>query len=271
MGFLTDVVAETRRELRERPPDERALAVAAAAAPAPRDLSGSLRLGARARGVALIAEVKRASPSAGAIAPDADPVAQAVSYAGAGATAVSVLTESRHFGGSFEDLARVREAVDLPVLCKGFVVEPVQILQARAGGADAVLLITAALNGSALSELIGSVRALGMEPLVETHSELDLERALGTEASLIGVNARDLESLVVDVARARERVRAIPADRVAVLESGIAEASDVTSAVAAGASAVLVGEALMRAGDPGAKVAELLAGVEPLAARGGAA
>jgi indole-3-glycerol phosphate synthase len=262
MGFLSDLLTRVRSDLAERPLDEAGLRILAAAAPAPRNLGWVLRGYAAEAGVALIAEVKRASPSAGAIAPEADPVLQATAYDVAGAAAISVLTEGRHFGGSLEDLRAVRAAVEHPVLRKDFLVDPSQIAEARAAGADSVLLIAAALPGGELGRMLSAARELGMEPLVETHSDDDLERAVASGAEVVGVNARDLETLTVDPEAARARLRRIPADRVGVLESGVATRDDVRSAVDAGASAVLVGEALMRAADPVRKVRELI-GQEP--------
>jgi indole-3-glycerol phosphate synthase len=258
MGFLTDVTAEIRAALELDPPDEAALRREADRAPAPRDLAEALRAGARRYGVAVIAEVKRASPSAGAIAPEADPEARARAYADADVAAVSVLTEPRHFGGSLDDLRAVRAAVTVPVLRKDFLLEPAQLLEARAAGADAVLLIAACLPGTVLATMLAASRALGMEPLVETHGDEDLERVLATDARIVGVNARDLESLAVDPEAARRRLRRVPHDRLAVLESGIGTRADVASAVEAGASAILVGEALMRAADPASAVRDLV-------------
>ena len=257
MGFLSDLVAELRRGLAAHPMDREALRRAAADAVPPRDLGAALADGAGIDGVALIAEVKRASPSAGSIAPDADPVAQARAYAAAGAAAVSVLTEPTHFSGSLEDLAAVRAVVDVPLLRKDFLIDGDQVLAARAAGADAVLLIAASLDDDELKALIAASRALGMEPLVESHTDEDLDRVLATDARIVGVNARDLETLEVDVAAARTRIGRIR-DRIAVFESGIRSRADVESAVAAGASAILVGETLMRAGDPAATARALL-------------
>jgi indole-3-glycerol phosphate synthase len=258
MGFLTDIVAERRAELREAPLDTPALRRRAAVLSPPLDLADALN----GAGVAVIAEVKRASPSAGSIAAEADPVAQAQAYAVAGAAAVSVLTEPRHFAGSLRDLEAVRAAVDVPLLRKDFLVDPSQIVEARAHGADAVLLIAAALGDAALAAMLAEADDLGMGVLLETHGEGDLERALATEAPVIGVNARDLETLEVDPARARRQLARVPADRIAVLESGIRTRADVVSAVDAGASAILVGETLMRAGDPGRAI-RILTGEEP--------
>ena len=263
MGFLSDFVAELRRELAAHPLDHAALSGAADAAPEVRPLPAVLRGFAAADGVALIAEVKRASPSAGEIAADADPVAQATAYDVAGAAVISVLTEPRHFGGSLDDLRGVRAAVQHPVLRKDFLVHPDQVLEARAAGADAVLLIAACLPGEELGAMLAASRELGMEPVVETHSDEDLDRALATDAEIVGVNARDLESLKVNVPTALERLARIGSDRVAVLESGIRDRADVVAAVEAGASAILVGESLMRAPDPGASVRALIGKEQP--------
>jgi indole-3-glycerol phosphate synthase len=213
---------------------------------------------AAADGVAVIAEVKRGSPSAGRIAPDADPVTQAKAYDAGGAAAISVLTEARHFDGSPDDLRAVRAAVERPVIRKDFLVDPDQLLEARALGADSVLLITSCLTHDELSMMIEVARGLEMEPLIETHSDHDLDRVLATDARIVGVNARDLESLDVDVAAALTRLRRIGPERVAVLESGIRDRSDVERAIDAGASAILVGESLMRAADPESAVRSLI-------------
>jgi len=185
-------------------------------------------------------------------------VGQALAYADAGAAVVSVLTEATHFGGSIDDLRAVRAAVDLPILRKDFLVDPDQVLEARAAGADTVLLIAGSVDDETLAALLAAARDLGMEPLVESHTDQDLDRVLATDARIVGVNARDLESLDVHVAAALDRIRRIPRDRIAVFESGIRSRDDVTRATDAGASAILVGETLMRAGDPAAAVRALL-------------
>jgi indole-3-glycerol phosphate synthase len=258
MGFLTDLVAEIRRDLDRRPLDDGALLARALAMPPPRDFLGALR----SHELAVIAEVKRASPSAGAIA-DPDPAAQARAYADAGAAAISVLTEPRHFDGSLADLRAARGAVDVPVLRKDFLVHPSQVIEARAAGADAVLLITAAVTPAELAALVATADDLHLGVLLEVHSDVDLEIALATDARVIGVNARDLETLEVDPVRALERLRRVSGDRVRVLESAIATRADVSAAVEAGASAILVGETLMRAADPRAKLRELLGEESP--------
>jgi indole-3-glycerol phosphate synthase len=256
MGFLTTLVTEVRAGLAVDPLDEAKLRSAAEQASPSRSLAATLRRYAEEEGVAIIAEVKRASPSAGVIAGTIDPVAQAKAY-DTGAAAISVLTERHHFGGSLDDLRAVRAAVEHPVLRKDFLVHPSQVVEARAAGADSVLLITASLDDHELATMLATSRGLGMEPLIETHSDDDLRRALATDAEVIGVNARDLESLDVDIAAALRRVRMIPDGRIAVLESGIASRADIEAAVEAGASAVLVGEALMRAADPAALIDEM--------------
>ncbi|MEW6058873.1 MAG: indole-3-glycerol phosphate synthase TrpC [Actinomycetota bacterium] len=253
MGFLSDVIEGVRRDLERAPLDESALMARVEGLAPPHPFADALRA---AEPPAVVAEVKRSSPSAGRIA-DADPAARSRAYEAAGAAAVSVLTEERHFDGSLSDLRAVRAATSLPVLRKDFLVHPAQLIEARAAGADAVLLIAAALPMSEIEAMLETAGVLGLGALVETHSEGDLETALATGAEVIGVNARDLETLEVDVERALAFLRRVPADRVAVLESGISTRAQVEQALEAGASAVLVGEALMRAGDPGAKLREL--------------
>jgi indole-3-glycerol phosphate synthase len=255
MGFLTDLVERLRRDLREHPLDDAALMARASAMPPARDLERALRGVERP---ALIAEVKRASPSAGAIADDANASVLARAYEAGGAAAVSVLTEPHHFHGSVADLQAVRSSVSIPVLRKDFLVHPAQVIEARATGADAVLLIVAALTDPELRALLEAAGDLGLAALVETHSDDDLRRALETDAPMIGVNARDLESLEVDVEGALERVGRVSDDRIAVLESGVSTRADVDAALEAGASAILVGEALMRADDPARAVRKLL-------------
>jgi indole-3-glycerol phosphate synthase len=245
MGFLTDLVATIRRDLAERPLDVGALRAAAAAAPGPRSLAAALR----SRTPSIIAEIKRSSPSAGAIA-SPDPREQARAYTEAGATAISVLTEPNHFKGSLDDLRAVRSETDLPLLRKDFLVDVSQVVEARAAGADAILLITACLSDEEMTDMLAAAAEWGMEALVETHTSADLDRALATDAPIVGVNARDLETLDVDPERALTQLARIPDGRIAVMESGVSTRAQVVAAVAAGASAILIGEALMRAADP---------------------
>jgi len=253
MGFLTEITDEVRRRLERSPLDESALMALALGLPPARPFERSLRAAATP---AVIAEIKRSSPSAGKIA-EADPAARARAYEAAGAAAVSVLTEPLHFDGSLADLRAAHLAVGVPVLRKDFLVHPSQVIESRVEGADAVLLIAAALSGAELKALIAAAADLGLDALVETHSEVDLEKALATDAPVIGVNARDLQTLRVDASRALALLGRVPEDRIAVLESGIVSRADVERAGAAGASAVLVGEALMRAEDPAAALREL--------------
>lgn len=205
---------------------------------------------------ALIAEVKRSSPSAGHIA-DAEPAARARSYAAGGAAAISVLTEPTRFDGSLADLRAVHLAVEIPVLRKDFLVHPAQVIEARVEGADAVLLIAAALSEPELKAMLAAADDLGLGALVETHSPEDLDKALATGAKVVGVNARDLQTLEVDLAGALTLLARVPPDRIALLESGISRREQVVRAIEAGARGVLVGEALMRAPDPAAKIREL--------------
>jgi indole-3-glycerol phosphate synthase len=219
-------------------------------------------------GVALIAEVKRRSPSKGDLRPDLDPAALATAYRSGGASAVSVLTEPVHFGGSPEDLQKVRAAVDLPVLRKDFVTTPYQVWEARAWGADAVLLIVAALDGPLLADLLAEASAAGLDALVEVHTRDEAAAAAAAGAGLIGVNARDLATLSVDLRRFALVRDALPSGATLVAESGIRTRADVEAVAAAGAHAVLVGEALVLAHDPEAATAGLL-GRAPSTAAGG--
>ena len=255
MGFLTDVVERLQRDLEEHPLDDLALMARVSAMPPAKDLEAALTLG---EPPALIAEVKRASPSAGMIAEDVNPSVLARGYQAGGAAAVSVLTEPRHFQGSLADLQAVRSSVSIPVLRKDFLIHPSQVIEARASGADAVLLIVAALTDAQLQALLEGARDVGLATLVETHSDEDLRRALDSDAKIIGVNARDLETLELDVPGALARVGRVPDDRISVLESGISTRANVDAALEAGASAILVGEALMRADDPARAVRKLL-------------
>jgi indole-3-glycerol phosphate synthase len=253
MGTLTELVEGVRRRIERDPPDEGRLMALAVRRPPARGFERALREADRP---AIIAEFKRASPSAGGIV-DADVAERARGYEAGGATAISVLTEPTRFGGALADLQAARMACALPVLRKDFLVHPAQLIESRASGADAVLLIAAALTELELKALLSAAAQLGMDALLETHSREDLDKALSTDAPVVGVNGRDLETLEVDVDRALELLSEIPGDRVAVLESGVSSREQVERALEAGARAVLVGEALMRAGDPGAMVREL--------------
>jgi indole-3-glycerol phosphate synthase len=213
----------------------------------------------RQPGVAIIAEVKRRSPSRGDLAEIRDPAALAVAYAAGGASIISVLTEERRFGGSLADLDAVRRAVDVPVLRKDFVVSSYQVWEARAHSADLVLLIVAALPQPALVSLIERTESLGMTPLVEVHDEEELQRALDADARVIGVNARNLKTLEIDRTIFTKLAPMIPASVVKVAESGVRGPHDVMAYAGAGANAVLVGEGVVTGRDPQQAVAELVA------------
>lgn len=212
----------------------------------------------RARRPAVIAEVKKASPSKGVIRADFDPVAIARQYAAGGAAAISVLTEERFFQGSARHLEAIRAAVDVPLLRKDFVFDPYQLAEARAWGADAALLIVAMLDDRQLRELRDAAIDLGLDVVVEAHTQEEVVRAVGAGAAIIGVNNRDLKTFVTTLATA-ERLRSfIPDGTLTVAESGIETAADVARLQAAGYDAFLVGESLMRADDPGAALRALL-------------
>ncbi len=248
MSVLADIVAGVREELERRRAEtsEADLRARLLEVPPPRDPMPAL---SRA-GSSVIAEVKRRSPSKGDLAEIADPASLASAYERGGAAAVSVLTEGRRFGGSLADLDTVRASVTLPVLRKDFVVEPYQLLEARAYGADLVLLIVAALPGDSLDRLHDAARELGLTPLVEVHDEPEAERAVTLGAGLVGVNARNLKTLEVDPATFGKLAPLLPDDVVKVAESGVAGPDDVRRLVGEGADAVLVGEALVKHGDP---------------------
>jgi len=209
--------------------------------------------------VTVIAEVKRSSPSKGALASISDPAALAAEYEKGGATAISVLTEQRRFNGSLDDLDAVRARVDVPVLRKDFVVSPYQVWEARAHGADLVLLIVAALEQTVLESLVERVHSLGMTALVEVHDTEEVARAVDAGARVIGVNARDLRSLEVDRTTFSRVAPAIPSDVVKVAESGVRGPHDVMDYARAGADVVLVGEALVTDDAPRQSVADLVA------------
>lgn len=262
--MLDDILAGVRADLADR---EEAVPLDALKQRAGRALPARDALGVLAGpGVSVIAEVKRASPSRGALAPIADPAGLAAAYEAGGAAAVSVLTEQRRFHGSLDDLAAVRSAVEVPVLRKDFVLSAYQLWEARAYGADLVLLIVAALDQTALTCLIDRTESLGMTPLVEVHDEAELTRALDAGARLLGVNARNLKTLEVDRSTFARLAPLIPEGIVRVAESGVRSPHDLLSYAAAGADAVLVGEGLVTQTDPRQAVAELVAaGAHPSA------
>ncbi len=265
MTILDDILRRTRADL-----DERRGRVALAelqarcrSVPPARDLAGRLRrppgAGGRRDGpIRVIAEVKKASPSRGVIRRDFDPAALAQAYEAAGASAVSVLTDTPFFQGSLADLAAVRRAVDLPILRKDFHVDDYQLWEARAAGADAVLLIVAAMSPGQLQDLLGLSRTLGLSALVEVHTRTELDVALACGANLVGINNRDLQRFTVSLETTFELLPAVPASTILVSESGIAEAEQVARLRAAGADAILVGEGLLSRADSGHALRRLL-------------
>ncbi|QTE30788.1 indole-3-glycerol phosphate synthase TrpC [Pengzhenrongella sicca] len=258
MTILDDIIVGVREDLAVREAKTSLSALKERAARTPEAKESLSRLHDEAA-VAVIAEVKRSSPSKGALAPIADPAALAAEYEKGGAAVISVLTEGRRFRGSLADLAAVRGAVDIPVLRKDFVVTPYQIWEARAYGADLVLLIVAALEQTVLTSFIERVRSLGMTALVEVHTADEVERAVDAGALLIGVNARDLKTLEVDRGTFARLAPLIPAHIVRVAESGVRGPHDVMAFAREGADAVLVGEALVTDDAPRESVADLVA------------
>jgi indole-3-glycerol phosphate synthase len=250
---LEQILDSTRRQIPALVGRRGALEREAAAAPRPRALTEALR----GDTVAVIAEVKRRSPSAGPIREDLDTRAHAVTYAQAGAAAISVLTEGPYFGGSLDDLREVARCVPVPVLRKDFILDEVQILEARAAGASAVLLIVRALTPSRLTGLMRCAAEWALDALVEVHDSGELAVALAGGARIVGVNSRDLDTYRIDKPKAWDIVQAIPADVVAVAESGMTSPADVEAAAAAGADAVLVGTVLSASSEPGALLGSL--------------
>jgi len=229
----------------------------AEAAPPPRDFVGALRARIAAGQPAVIAEVKRASPSKGLLRADFDPGAIAASYAAAGAACLSVLTDREFFQGAHEHLAQARAACGLPVLRKDFITEPYQVFEARALGADCVLLIAAALARQDMQGLEKAARALGMAVLVEVHDAAELDAALLLETPLIGINNRNLRTFETSLETTLGLLPKVPGDRIVVTESGILRPEDVALLAGRGVGAFLVGEAFMRAPDPGAALRAL--------------
>lgn len=265
MSVLDDIISGVREDLevrREQVPLED-LKRRAEAAPDPIDALPILRQG----GVGVIAEVKRSSPSKGSLASIEDPAQLAQAYESGGARCVSVLTEQRRFGGSLEDLAAVRAAVDIPILRKDFIVTSYQLWEARAYGADLALLIVAALDQSALISLVERAESIGLLPLVEVHDSEEVERAIDAGAKVIGVNARDLTDLTVDLGVFERVAPTIPDGIVKIAESGIRSPQDLLACAAVGADAVLVGEALVTQEDPAQAVHDLVSAGEHPAVR----
>lgn len=257
MSVLDDIIDGVRIDLSERQArtslDE--LKATVHDAPDPIDPIPAFR----APGISVIAEVKRSSPSRGALAPISDPAALASDYAAGGAAAISVLTEQRRFGGSLDDLVAVRRSVDVPILRKDFIVTAYQLFEARAAGADLALLIVAALTDDELTGLIERARSIGLTPLVEAHTADEVRRAVDCGAQVIGVNNRDLTTLEVDTTTFSRLAPLIPDSVIKIAESGVKGPKDVFELSRIGADVVLVGEALVTGGDPRTGVADLVA------------
>ncbi|MFD7513129.1 indole-3-glycerol phosphate synthase TrpC [Streptomyces sp. NPDC059853] len=267
MSVLDEIIDGVRADLAERQArvslDE--LKQRAAKAPQARDGVAALK----GDGVRVICEVKRSSPSKGALAAIADPAGLAADYEAGGAAVISVLTEERRFGGSLADLEAVRARVDIPVLRKDFVVTSYQLWEARAYGADLVLLIVAALEQDALVSLVERAESIGLTPLVEAHDEEEAERAVAAGAKIVGINARDLKTLEVDRGTFARVAPEIPDHLIKVAESGVRGPHDLIAYANEGADAVLVGESLVTGRDPRTAVADLVAAGEHPALRHG--
>jgi indole-3-glycerol phosphate synthase len=257
MSILDDIVRDKRDELqRRRAAVAQSVLEARCRSLAPaRDVEEALR--PVAGGVRLIAEVKKASPSRGVLKADLDPVALATTYARHGADALSILTDEKYFQGSLDDLQAVRAAVGAPLLRKDFTLEEYQLWEARAAGADAVLLIVAILDPSLLRDLLQAAKGVGLAALVECHTAPELEVALGAGTRILGINNRDLRTFETRLETTLALLPSVPPWPIVVSESGFFTAADVQRVVAAGAHAVLVGEGLVRAADVGAKIREL--------------
>ena len=257
IDVLERIVATKRDEVARLESELPTLKRNARTAPAPRDFGHAV---SGPVSVALIAEVKRRSPGAGAIRPDLDPVELASSYASAGAAAISVLTDREYFHGSLDDLSAIRAAVQVPVLRKDFLISEAQVWEARAAGADAVLLIVGILDDAALRGLGLLAEDLGMSVLVEAHDRRELDRAIESGASLVGINNRDLRDFSTRLETTLELIDRVPQGTTVVSESGIRTREDVERLAGAGVHAILVGEALLKDADPGS-AARRLAGV----------
>ena len=251
MTVLDRILATKRDEVTmlRRPQTRELLRGRALDAPPPRDFSSALRR--RDGHPGLIAEIKRRSPSKGDLAPDLDPAALAAEYEAGGATALSVLTDAPYFGGSIADLEAAREAVTIPVLRKDFTIDEIQVYEARAVGADAILLILAAVSDDAIvRDLSDLAHGLGMGVIVEAHNEAEVVRGVALQSAVLGVNARNLGTFAEDLDSAAELITHIPIEIIAVAESAIRTPEDAARMAAMGFDALLVGEALVRASDP---------------------
>lgn len=253
-GILAEIVEKKRGEVATLRPQANRLEAAVGNSPVVRDFLGGIT---SCEHVSLIAECKRRSPGAGLIRPDLEMETVSRLYEEGGAAALSVLTDAPYFGGSLEDLRIARETTSLPILRKDFTLDPLQILEARVAGADAVLLIVRILDDEVLQRLIAETEALGMAALVEVHDERELKRALEVGAGIIGINNRDLATFTTDLDTTIRLLERVPEDIVVVSESGIRVPEDVDRLGGVGVDAVLVGESLLRSSDPGVAAQEL--------------
>jgi indole-3-glycerol phosphate synthase len=259
---LARICADTRAEVAQRKAAKplEAVRAKAASAPAPRGFGRAVMEATAAGRFGLIAEIKKASPSGGLIRPEFDPAALARAYFEGGATCLSVLTDAPHFQGSPQDLVTARAACELPILRKEFILDPWQVYESRAMGADCILLIMAALDDKQAIDLEHLARALDMDVLVEAHTRRELERALGLQSKLIGINARNLKTLTTDIATIEELAPEVPPDRFVIAESGLRTHADLARMAAAGIRSFLVGESLLRQQDVAAATRALLWG-----------
>jgi indole-3-glycerol phosphate synthase len=258
---LSRICADTRGELAQRQAATPLAALKSAIGhrpPPPRGFAQALKNAHIAQRCGLIAEFKRQSPSGGAIRPGAEPADVARAYQQGGAVCLSILTDSPHFGGSLADLRAARAAVSLPVLRKDFILDPWQVYESRAAGADAILLIMAALTNDEARALEDTARALDLDVLVEVHDRAELDRALGLQTSLIGINNRNLKTLQTDIATTLDLAQYVPPDRILITESGIRGRDDLKRLAAVGAHCALVGESLLRQPDIAAATRALL-------------
>ena len=254
MSVLDSIIEGVREDLAARRLPMSQLLEALEVAPPVRDCLATLMT----EDVSVIAEVKRSSPSKGALAPIVDPAGLAASYAEAGAAVISVLTEQRRFGGTLADLDLVRSSVELPILRKDFMIDEYQFYEARAHGADVILLIVAALSKNQLDDYFQLSKELGMRALIEVHTPGELESALSISPEIVGVNSRNLKTLEVDTQAFAQLIPQIPSSIARVAESGISSRADVEFAHEHGATAILVGEALVRSGNPNVAMGQLL-------------
>ena len=253
LDYKADEVAALRRDR-----SMASLLADAKAASRPRGFAEALLKVAAADGNALICEMKRKSPSAGEISPGRDPIEVARAYEAGGASCISVLTDGPSFAGSLADMVAIRNAISLPVLRKDFMIDPIQVVEARAHGADAILIIMAAMDDALARDLHACADELGMSVLLEAHDEAEMIRALGLPSPLMGVNNRDLKRMVTDLGVTERLADLMPAGRLLISESGVREAADVARLRQCGARGFLVGESLMRAGNPMESVRSLV-------------